>query len=67
MLTGWLLLLTGFVCWSVSGPIAGAYRRHSQRVSPHRSRRPPLWVRLLNPLGLVCAVTGTVLLIGLLT
>lgn len=64
MVIGWTLLGTGLALWLMSGPIQNAYRRHAHRADPMAFTRLPLWVRCMNPIGLVCASVGTILLIG---
>lgn len=70
MTIGWVLLVAGLVLFVVSGPVrAGYVRRQGEPRGSHWTRSArgvPRWVSWLNPVGLVLASVGAVLLIGLM-
>lgn len=64
MLIGWVLLGAGFALWIGSGQVQKVYRRRANQPDPRADVPYAWWVRFLNPLGLVLATVGTIMLIG---
>lgn len=64
MTAGWVLVGIGILMWSASGPLRKISVSRSERRVSHEMPKSPLWIGVLNLVGLACVSIGAILLIG---
>lgn len=64
-LVGWLLIIGGALCWLLHDVLQRVRWRRTRQAGDWQPPAAPLWMRAINPLGLVLAGVGAVYLIGL--